>query len=129
MSLDSTRNRTFGVSKDAHRGSDRQTFRERGEHFTNPLRRRFQPIQPGMAARTEFVSTRDTTEILNRLIFAMMPIPDQGMNPGVGDTAIFTIFVVTGIAIGVNLFRATARAFDFPPGSHRGARSFLRGGR
>ncbi|MBI5030145.1 MAG: hypothetical protein HZB51_06430 [Chloroflexi bacterium] len=32
----------FGVSKDSYRGPDRQTFRERREHFTDPLRLRFQ---------------------------------------------------------------------------------------
>jgi hypothetical protein len=50
------------------------------------------------------VPTRLTIEILNRLIFALVALADQGMAPRVGDTVILTIFELTRLAIGVNPF-------------------------
>jgi hypothetical protein len=50
----------------------------------------------------------------------MVTIPDQGVNPRVGNATIVTFFILTRIPFGVNLFRTPARTLAFAPQADSG---------
>jgi len=73
-------NRCFGMSKDAHCGTHRQTFRKCTQDFTDTLVCGLEVIQGCVASHREFVTTGLATEVLNRCMHVVMTISHQRMD-------------------------------------------------
>ena len=61
-----------------------------------------------MPPHAELVLAGLAEQVLNRVIDAMMTKANQGMNCGVGNPAIRTLLIITGIDCGINAFRTPA---------------------
>ncbi len=56
----------------------------------------FQTIERGVASSSEFTLTGLTVEILDGLVSAVVPVPDEGMDCGIGVIKVATIRIWTG---------------------------------
>src|SRR5262245_40986139 len=99
------------IPEHAHRGRDIQSFRERAEHLRNAVRRRFEPIEWGMAADTESHPSHLATVRVVAFAAPMCPITDQGMDLRIGDVIVRTAAVGTGEPVRITSFGRTAAAF------------------
>jgi hypothetical protein len=68
-----------------------------------------------VATHRELVPTGLTEEVLDGFRSGVMAIADQGMHTGVGDIAILTLEIGTGIRLRVDAFGCAAAAFGFAP--------------
>ena len=66
------------------------------------MRRRFEPIQRRVEARTEPASTRLTAPPLDLLGFAVAPIAHDGMDIRIADPVVHTGLIGTGEALGLH---------------------------
>ena len=131
------RNRGLSKAEDP-RGCRRvQSFRQRREHHGDLLRRGFQPVQGGVASRTEDGTAGLTPKGLNLLGTAMLAIADQRVFLCVSVAKVRALPVETGEALGGDALRSSPPAFHLAPGtnrsmrwpsSHRGNRAETTGG-
>ncbi len=122
------RDRSFGMAKHSHGSANGQPFGDCREDDTHASRRGFEAIECCMPPPAELVVARFAIEILNRVVDAMMPITDQGMDGRIGNLPIGTGWIVAGIAIRVNGFGTTASTFHFPPWTDGNRRACARDG-
>jgi hypothetical protein len=79
------------------------------------MRRRFEPIQRRVEARTEPASTRLTAPPLDLLGFAVAPIAHDGMDIRIADPVVHSDLIGTGEALGLHPFGRSSSAFHLAP--------------
>jgi len=87
----------------------------RTQHQGNAMRRRFEPIQRRVEARTEPASTRLTAPPLDLLGFPVAPIAHDGMDIRIADPVVHTGLIGTGEALGLHPFGRSSSAFHLAP--------------
>ncbi len=107
------------VAEDPLGGGRVQAFGQSRQDHGDLVRGSLQPVQWGVASGTERGVAGLTPKRLDPLCRAMLAIPNQGMNLGVGDPEVQALLVGTGVAVRVNAFRSTSSTFHFTPGKHR----------
>jgi hypothetical protein len=117
-----TRDGGVAMPEHAHHGGDREPFRQRGEHFRNPGRCRFEPLQRCIASRAERGVAGLTAQGLSALVPSIHTVANQSMNVRVGDLVVDTGAIWTGEPLRVNAFGCPTAAFYLAPGRHRWTR-------
>ncbi len=96
--------RGMSNTKDAFRRRDIQSFRQGTQHQGHTIRRRCEPIQLRVEARTEPAATRLTAPPLDSLGFSVAPIAHDGMDIRTADPIVLAGLIGTGEALGLHPF-------------------------
>ena len=113
--------RDGGLSKaeDTLSGGRIEPFSQCRQDHGDLLGRGFQTIQRGVAPGSERDTAGLTAKGLDALGAAMLAIPDESMDGGVCDPKVWALWVRTGKALRVYVFRDSPPAFDLAPGAYR----------
>lgn len=106
------------VAEDPLGGGGVQTFGECRQHHSDLVRRGFQTIQGGMATSTERDVAGLTTQRLDALSMAMLPISNESILVSVCDARGGALAVLTGEALSVHPLGCASAAFQLTPGAH-----------
>jgi hypothetical protein len=106
------------VAEDAFGGGRVEPFGQRRQHPCDLLRRGFQPVQRGVASRTERGATGLTTERLDALGTALLAIANQRVDVSIGDPEVRTLLVGTSEARGGYALGGSSAAFHLTPGAY-----------
>ncbi len=85
-------------------------------------------LEGSVSTRREFVVARLAEEILDRIMKAMVPVADEGMDGWVGIVIVVTVGVGTSLAAGINVLLAAPRALSLRIRHHHPNRRHWRGG-
>jgi hypothetical protein len=109
----------MAVAEHAHGRRYIEAFRERTQHFCNPMRCRFEAVQRGIASGAEGGGAGLAAQGLDALYFPLNSIADQRVDVRIRDPIVHTGTVGAGEPVGGNPFVCTPAAFPFTPGDDR----------
>jgi hypothetical protein len=106
------------MSEYAHGGGHIEPFGQGRQHFTNPHRCRFEPIERCVIPGAEGGATGLASQGLNSLSSPMCAITDERMEMCIDDVIVGAPPVGASKPLCINPFGRTAPAFPFAPGRH-----------
>ena len=93
-------------------GLSAQAFGNSMQDLGNAGRGRFEAVECRVPACRELMVAGLAVEILDGVVLSMVAVADEGVNGRVGNVVVITDGVGTGLAAGVNVLLATARALS-----------------
>ena len=127
----------LSISEDSLGSGKVQPFSERRQHHPDLVRGGFQMVQGSVASGGEGGAAGLTAKGLDPLGLAMLAIPNQRVDPIIGDAEGRALLVRTGEALGLDPLGCSSAAFHLTPGTYwqrrwsstrRGSRAETTGG-
>jgi len=110
------------ITEDAFSRGRVQPFSQGGEHHDDLVRGSFQTVQRSVASSTERGAALLAAKGLDLLSLTMLAIPNQRVDPRIGDAEVHALLIGTGKILGIDAFGRSPTTFDLAPGAHRSRR-------
>jgi hypothetical protein len=106
------------IAEDAFSRGRIQPFSQGGEHHGDLVRGSFRSV----VSSTERGAALLAAKGLDLLSLTMLAIPNQRVDPRIGEAEVHALLIGTGKILGIDAFGRSPTTFDLAPGAHRSRR-------